>query len=82
MNFHKLNSFQLYSIIHSRHLDEEQKALAQEELNLRGLSDEELKIFSDKLDTTKKFLSPISQNILIIVIIFALFVLLLNWHTR
>ena len=71
MDFYKLTHFQLYSIIHSRHLDKESKAQAVRELERRNLSEEEIQKLADELkEKTKKtqFSNLISPNLVYLII--------------
>ena len=67
MDFYKLTNFQLYSIIHSRHLDKENKKQAERELERRHLSDEDVQKLANELtEKTKKVPSSfavISPNV-------------------
>lgn len=69
MNFHQLSNFQLYSIIHSRHLDAAQKPVAEKELEQRNLSAEELQQLKEALDKKQKAYTKISPNIYIALLI-------------
>ncbi len=71
MDFYKLTNFQLYSIIHSRHLDKTNKAQAERELERRSLSDEELQRLADELKEKTKREQPtnfISPNVIYLII--------------
>ena len=79
MDFYKLSNFQLYSIINSRHLDAQQKATAQQELDRRGLTPEELQQLADELALRmhqSKWSSKMSPAVLWLVFIVILLVLL------
>jgi hypothetical protein len=79
MDFYKLTNFQLYSIINSRHLDAAQKAVAQQELDRRGLTPEELQQLADELASRlhqPKWSAKVSPAVLWLVFIVILFVLL------
>ncbi len=71
MDFYKLTNFQLYSIIHSRHLDKENKVQAKRELERRNLSEEELQQLADELKEKTKKEQPanlISPNVVYLII--------------
>jgi len=79
MDFYKLTDFQLYSIINSRHLDTQQKAAAQQELERRNLTPEELQHLADELASRlhqSKWSVRESPAVLWLVFIVILFVLL------
>lgn len=70
MDFYKLSDFQLYSIINSRHLDKENKAKAERELERRQLSEEEVQKLknelTEKTKTTSSFLN-LSPNVWLLI---------------
>ncbi len=71
MDFYKLTHFQLYSIIHSRHLDKENKVQAEHELERRNLSEEELQRLANELEEKTKKAQPtnlISPNLVYLII--------------
>ncbi len=77
MDFYKLSNFQLYSIINSRHLDEAQKAIAQNELNRRGLTPEELHQLKEELATREKSSgNKFSPNIYLALLVLILIMIL------
>ncbi len=79
MDFYKLTHFQLYSIINSRHLDKENKAQAERELERRGLPEEEMQHLADEFEAkTKKVYRAniISPNVLYLLIAVIVLVLL------
>ncbi len=81
MDFYKLTDFQLYSIIHSRHLDKTDKEKAERELERRHLSEDDLQKLSAELAEKTKatpslFNLNISSNVwLLIGVIILLFLL-------
>jgi hypothetical protein len=79
MDFYKLTNFQLYSIIHSRHLDAVQKAAAQHELDRRGLTPEELQQLAEELASRlhqSKWSVKVSPAVLWLVLVVVIFILL------
>jgi len=79
MDFYKLTNFQLYSIINSRHLDKAQKAAAQQELERRQLTPEELQQLADELASRQhqpKWSAKVSPALLWLVFIVIVFVFL------
>ena len=69
MDFYKLSNFQLYSIIHSRHLDKAQKEVAERELARRNLTPEELQQLKDELAEKEKSYTKLSPNIYIAILV-------------
>jgi hypothetical protein len=79
MNFDKLTDFQLYSIINSRHLDAVQKTAAQQELERRRLTPEELQKLAAELASRQhqpKWSAKVSPAILWMVLIIIIVMLL------
>jgi hypothetical protein len=79
MNFHKLTNFQLFAIINSRHLDAIQKAAAQQELERRALTPEELQQLAEEFASRQhqpKWSAKVSPTILWLIFIVIIFVLL------
>ena len=79
MNFHKLSNFQLYSIIHSRHLDAAQKAVAEKELESRGLQPDEIEQLADELKNREKSFTKIGPNIIWLIAVMAAMMVLRQW---
>lgn len=79
MDFYKLSNFQLYSIINSRHLDAQQKRTAQNELDRRNLTPEEIQQLADELASRvhhPKWSFNVSPGVLWLVLIVVIFILI------
>lgn len=85
MDFYKLSNFQLYSIINSRHLDAQQKGVAQQELDRRGLTPEELQQLAEELNSRlheSKWSAKVSPAVFWLVFIVIVLVLLRQMSCR
>lgn len=79
MDFYKLTNFQLYALLNSRHLDAQQKRIAQQELDRRNLTPEELQQLADELASRQhhpKWSFNVSPTVLWMVLIVVVFILI------